>query len=77
MFAYKEFLVNAYCPYCEREFSTIIGQLQNSFMHRCSDCSRGLTILPLPTMQAFVEVGTSKQLIVDIISLNRECCGNV
>lgn len=75
MYAYKEFMINGACPYCGRDFSAITHQIDFTFIHRCSDCSRGLTIATTKALMAIIEPGTQSSLSVSIDKLTRDCCG--
>jgi hypothetical protein len=73
MFAYKEYLLIASCPYCGKDFSTVIGNANEKFIHRCRDCSRGLTVIAAWPI-AIVEPGTQKSVTVSLEALTKDCC---
>lgn len=74
MYAYKEYLVHGDCPYCGRDFSVIRNDKEGNFIHRCGDCSRGLTVVTTRDLLAIVEPSLPVQKIFAVDPLTKDCC---
>lgn len=74
MYAYKEYLISGECPYCKRDFHTIAGQKEVNFVHHCSDCGRGLTVVTTKDLLAIVEPSLPCQKIFAVDPLTKDCC---
>lgn len=75
MYAYKQFLVAGICPFCGRDLSIHIGNIDNKVKHVCVDCQHSLTIVPNRAMFAEIFGPESKRGIGDILPSGAHCCG--
>jgi hypothetical protein len=76
MYAYKEFKIAGLCPYCQASYETIVNSIPIQLAHQCSNCKRGLSIIPGSNGFATVESGLPNQSIAVIASLQKGCCGH-
>lgn len=74
MYAHREYLIHGDCPYCGRSFNQIVNDREVKFIHRCSDCSRGLTIVTTKDLLAIVEPSLPVQKIYRVDALTKDCC---
>lgn len=75
MYAYKEYLVNGHCPYCNRDLSIHINNLKLKVIHECVDCMSRLTILPTNALYAEIFDECKRRVIGDVSPVGRDCCG--
>lgn len=75
MYAYKEYLINGHCPFCDRDLSLHISSLDGKFKHVCVDCQRSLTIVPNLAMFAEILDDQNGRAIADVMPVGKDCCG--
>lgn len=75
MYAYKEYLLNGHCPFCNRDLSINIGDLERKIAHSCVDCFSSLTIIPNRAMYAEIFDVAMRRGLADIIPIGKDCCG--
>lgn len=75
MFAYREYLVNGHCPFCRRDLSIVIKDLDTKVIHKCVDCASSLKIVPNKLMFADIFDQNDRMSLADTIPIGKDCCG--
>ena len=75
MYAYKEYLMNGNCPYCKRDLSIYLNNLDNNFKHNCVDCEGSLTIVPNRALFAEIYGPSDSRVIGEVSPIGKDCCG--
>jgi hypothetical protein len=75
MYAYKEYLINGCCPFCERDLTIHITDLDSKVKHRCVDCQSVLTIVPNRAMYAEIFDMSKRRKLADVMLTGKDCCG--
>lgn len=75
MYAQKEFLISGHCPYCSRDLSIHIDNLERKVIHNCVDCFSSLTIVPNHAMYAEIYDINMRRQLADVLPIGGECCG--